>query len=73
MIPVFLLFFIPANVKILAVAKKYNQVHWFVENKDQLEKDLNTVLPLVKDDITCWISNETTKAKVCLSGPANVY
>ena len=46
---------LPANVKILAPAKKYNQVHWFVENKDQLEKELNTILPLVKDDITCWI------------------
>ena len=46
---------LPANVKILAASKKYNQVHWFVENKAQLEKELNTILPLVKNDITCWI------------------
>ena len=46
---------LPANVKILATSKEYNQVHWFVENKARLEKELDTVLPLIKNDITCWI------------------
>ena len=46
---------LPPNVKILITAKKYNQVHWFVVNKAQLEKELNTILPLIKDDTSCWI------------------
>jgi hypothetical protein len=46
---------LPPNVKILATSKKYNQVHWFVENKAQLEKELDSILPLIKDDITCWV------------------
>jgi hypothetical protein len=46
---------LPASVKISATAKKYDQVHWFVENKAQLEKELDTILTLIKDEVTCWI------------------
>lgn len=46
---------LPANVKISAAAKKYDQVHWFVKNKAQLENELDRTLGLVKDDITCWV------------------
>lgn len=45
---------LPADVKISGVAKDYNQVHWFVKNKAQMEKELNNVLKLVKDDVVCW-------------------
>jgi hypothetical protein len=46
---------LPADVKISEQPKNYNQVHWFVKNKAQMEKELNTVLKLVKDDVACWI------------------
>jgi hypothetical protein len=46
---------LPADVKIPVSAKNYDQVHWFVMNKAQMEKELNNVLKLVKDDIVCWI------------------
>src|SRR3954454_1553282 len=46
---------LPADVKISEHAKNYNQVHWFVKNKAQMEKELSNVLKLVKDDIVCWI------------------
>lgn len=51
---------LPLGVKILAAgrvtaAMKYNQVHWFVLNKAQLEKELGTVIKLVKPDILVWI------------------
>ena len=46
---------LPAGVKILANAKNYQQVHWFVVTKTQLEKDLDKILKLVKDDVLCWI------------------
>jgi hypothetical protein len=46
---------LPPGVKISTSAKEYNQVHWFVKNKAEMEKELNDVLKLVKDDVTCWI------------------
>lgn len=46
---------LPPGVKISTSAKKYNQVHWFVKNKAEMEKELNDVLKLVRDDVTCWI------------------
>lgn len=45
---------LPSNVKVSTTSKKYNQVHWFVENKAQLDKELNSVLKLIKDDVVCW-------------------
>lgn len=46
---------IPADVKIVTRGKNYNQVHWFVSNKAQLDKELTTVLPLIKDEVICWV------------------
>ncbi len=42
---------LPPAVKIITSGKVYNQVHWFVMNKAQMEKELNKVLALVKDDV----------------------
>ncbi|HEV8286014.1 MAG TPA: YdeI/OmpD-associated family protein [Chitinophagaceae bacterium] len=46
---------LPAGVKISADAKKYDQIHWFVMNKAQLDKELNKVLKLIKNDVVLWI------------------
>jgi hypothetical protein len=46
---------LPAGINISSSAKKFNQVHWFVLNKTQLEKEMNNVLALMKDEIVCWI------------------
>src|SRR5450432_2938481 len=46
---------VPAGVKIITDGKKYNQVHWFVHNKAQVEKETKKVLGLTKDDVICWI------------------
>lgn len=46
---------LPAGVKIISSGKPYNQVHWFVHNKAVLEKELKKTLPLIKDDVVCWI------------------
>lgn len=45
---------LPMNVKISSSTKKFNQVHWFVQNKAQLEKELRNILSIIKDDIICW-------------------
>ena len=46
---------LPDDVKISATAKKFNQVHWFVQNKAQMEKELDTVLGLIKEEVICWV------------------
>jgi hypothetical protein len=46
---------LPAGVKISADTKNYNQVHWFVMNKAQMDKELNKILKLIKDEVLLWI------------------
>ncbi len=46
---------LPAGVSVSVSAKKYDQVHWFVLNKTQLENELSSVLKLVKENMICWI------------------
>jgi hypothetical protein len=46
---------LPKGVKISADSKNYNQVHWFVVNKAQMDKELIKVLKLIKDEVTLWI------------------
>lgn len=46
---------LPIDVKISTIAKNYNQVHWFVENKAQMEKEMGMALTLLKDDVALWI------------------
>ncbi len=35
-------------------AKKFEQIHWFVNNKAQMEKNLNKVMNLLNKDVICW-------------------
>ncbi len=46
---------LPAGVKIASDAKSYSQVHWFVLNKAQMEKELTKLLKLLKKDVLLWI------------------
>ncbi len=46
---------LPAGVKITDSAKEYDQVHWFVMSKAQLEKEMSKVMKLVKPKITVWV------------------
>lgn len=46
---------LPKGVKIVEAAKEYNQVHWFVKNRAQLEKEMSKVMRLVKPDVTVWV------------------
>ncbi|MEO5946289.1 MAG: YdeI/OmpD-associated family protein [Chitinophagaceae bacterium] len=46
---------LPAGVKIVTTGKDYNQVHWFVLNKAQLEKQMSKVMKLVKPEIIVWV------------------
>lgn len=46
---------LPAGTKITDTVKNVSQVHWFVKDKAQIENELKKVLPLIKDDVICWI------------------
>ena len=46
---------LPAGVRIITSGKDYDQVHWFVFNKAQLEKEMSKVMKLVKDDVIVWV------------------
>jgi hypothetical protein len=46
---------LPSGVKISLSAKDYDQVHWSVRNRAEMEKELNGVLGMVKDGVICWV------------------
>lgn len=45
----------PENVSVSSKAKSFDQIHWFVTTKAKMEKELDKVLKLLKEDIVCWI------------------
>ena len=55
---------LPAGVKISAEARDYHQVHWFVLNKSQMEKEINSVLKLIKDEVVCWVYYPKGSSKI---------
>lgn len=55
---------LPAGVKIISAGKEYNQLHWFVLNKAQMEKELDKVLKMVKGDVLCWIYYPKVSSKL---------
>jgi hypothetical protein len=46
---------LPKGVNISVAAKNYDQVHWFVINKAQMDNELTRVLKLIKDGVILWI------------------
>ncbi len=46
---------LPAAVKITDTGKEYDQVHWFVNNRAQLEKEMSKVMKLVRPGVLVWV------------------
>lgn len=46
---------LPAGVKITDATKTYNQVHWFVLSRKQLEKEMSKLMKLVKPEVVVWV------------------
>ncbi len=46
---------LPSGVKIISSGKNYDQVHWFVLNKAQLENEMSKLMKLVKPEIIVWV------------------
>jgi hypothetical protein len=55
---------LPAGVKIADSGKDYNQVHWFVYSKAQLEKEMSKVMKLVKPEVTVWVYYPKGSSKI---------
>src|SRR5579883_364374 len=46
---------LPAGVQITTKGTDYQQIHWFVKSKGEIEQDVNKIMKLIKDDVVCWI------------------
>jgi hypothetical protein len=46
---------LPDQVKIITSGKSFNQLHWFVINRAQLEKEMNKVLGMLKEQELVWV------------------
>jgi hypothetical protein len=55
---------LPAGTKIISSGKEYNQVHWFVQNKAQMLKEMKKVLGLLKKNVILWIYYPKGTSKV---------
>jgi hypothetical protein len=55
---------VPAGVKIVTNGKDYNQVHWFVLSKAQLEKEMSKIMKLLKEDVTVWVYYPKGSSKI---------
>ena len=55
---------LPAGVKISDTGKDYDQVHWFVMNKAQMEKEMSKVMKLVKPEVIVWVYYPKGSSKI---------
>src|SRR5215831_18146354 len=55
---------LPSGTKLVTSGKEIQQVHWFVLNKAQLDKELDKVLKLVKEGVTCWTYYPKSSSKI---------
>jgi hypothetical protein len=46
---------LPRGVKLVTSGKLFGQVHWFVRNRAQLEKEMSKVLSLLKEEVIAWV------------------
>ncbi|NOT51436.1 MAG: YdeI/OmpD-associated family protein [Chitinophagaceae bacterium] len=46
---------LPTGIKIADSGKEYNQVHWFVLNRAQMEKEMSKVMKLLKPGVIVWV------------------
>lgn len=55
---------LPPGVKMTDSGKEYDQVHWFVGNKAQLEKEMNKVMKLLQPEVTVWVYYPKVSSKL---------
>jgi Bacteriocin-protection, YdeI or OmpD-Associated len=55
---------LPAKTKITPKGKDYQQIHWFVKNREVMEKELEGVLKSLKNETICWIYYPKGSSKI---------
>lgn len=55
---------LPSSITISTTAKNYQQVHWFVLNRAQMEKEMSKVMKLLKPDVTVWVYYPKGSSKI---------
>jgi hypothetical protein len=55
---------LPAGVKMGDAAKTYDQVHWFVTSRKQLEKEMNKLMKRVKPGVVVWVYYPKGSSKI---------
>lgn len=55
---------LPPEVKISETQKSFEQIHWFVLNKEQLEKEMSRVMKLLKPGIIVWVYYPKGSSKI---------
>ncbi|HEY6505587.1 MAG TPA: YdeI/OmpD-associated family protein [Chitinophagaceae bacterium] len=55
---------LPVGVKIADTGSAYDQVHWFVFSRAQLEKEMSKVMKLIKPEVTVWVYYPKGTSKV---------
>ncbi len=60
---------LPENVSVVEKADDYNQIHWFVKNRIQLDREVNKIMKLLKESVVCWCyyPKETSKMQTDLT------
>lgn len=55
---------LPQGSRILNNSKTFDQIHWFVQNKAQMEEELDSVLERLKPNVVCWIYYPKGSSKI---------
>jgi hypothetical protein len=52
------------DVTISSTGKKYDQVHWFVTSQTQLKDEVEKVVKMIGENITCWVYYPKLSSKI---------
>jgi hypothetical protein len=55
---------LPKRVTVVESGKVYNQVHWFVLNRAQMEKQMSKIMKLVKPGVIVWVYYPKGSSKI---------
>jgi len=44
-----------SNLDVSPTLKEYEQIHWFVKTKSEMEKELKKIIGALKPEVICWI------------------
>lgn len=55
---------LPPGVQVAEKTKDYQQIHWFVKTRADMEREMDKIIGLLKDDVICWIYYPKISSKI---------